>query len=250
MRLTPVFWIRGLRSMVRHSGRSRIFKWKKWKSFINTAFFPTLTLYAFHTNKKQYLDTLHKQKKEEMYIRMQWLWYTPQKCPLYGQTTNRKNPQKWPKNKKLSVQGEFGVRICISALFSSKLATLFGYPSPDFTWAIQVHESEMWTHQGRHRVQFFRETKSKTDKLREKGRDLTQSYDKSPYTPRKIPKATWQQKNAIKNFDYTTIADRLRTVSGSNSSHPTGVVKPVYERSTFPLTATAVLSKGLTLKKI
>ena len=41
-------------------------------------------------------------------------------------------------------------------------------------------------------------------------------------------------------FDYTTIADRLRTVSWSNSSHPTGVVKPVYERSTFPLTATAV----------
>ena len=47
-------------------------------------------------------------------------------------------------------------------------------------------------------------------------------------------------KNATKNFDYTTIADRLMTVSWSNSSHPTGVVKPVYERSTFPLTATAV----------
>ena len=47
-------------------------------------------------------------------------------------------------------------------------------------------------------------------------------------------------KNATKNFDYTTIADRLRTVSWSNSSHSTGVVKPVYEHSTFPLTATAV----------
>ena len=47
-------------------------------------------------------------------------------------------------------------------------------------------------------------------------------------------------KNATKNFDYTTIADRLRTVSWSNSSYHTGVVKPVYERSTFPLTATAV----------
>ena len=45
-------------------------------------------------------------------------------------------------------------------------------------------------------------------------------------------------KNATKNFDYTTIADRLRTVSWSNSSHSTGVVKPVYEHSTFPLTAT------------
>ena len=47
-------------------------------------------------------------------------------------------------------------------------------------------------------------------------------------------------KNATKYFDYTTIADRLRTVSWGNSSHPTGVVKPVYERSTFPLTTTAV----------
>ena len=44
-------------------------------------------------------------------------------------------------------------------------------------------------------------------------------------------------KNTTKKFDYTTIADRLRTVSWSNSSHPTGVVRPVYERSTFPLTA-------------
>ena len=55
---------------------------------------------------------------------------------------------------------------------------------------------------------------------REKGRDLTQSYDKSPYTHRKIQKATWQHKKATKNFDYTTIADRLRTVSWSNKSHP------------------------------
>ena len=76
---------------------------------------------------------------------------------------------------------------------------------------------------------------------REKGRDLTQSYDKSPFNHRKIKKATWQQKkNATENLDYTTIADRPRTVGWSNSSHPTGVVKPVYERSTFPLTATAV----------
>ena len=38
-----------------------------------------------------------------------------------------------------------------------------------------------------------------------KRRDLTQSYDKNPYTDRKIIKATWQHKNATKNFDYTTI---------------------------------------------
>ena len=47
-------------------------------------------------------------------------------------------------------------------------------------------------------------------------------------------------KKRHKNFDYTTIADRLWTVSLSNSSHPTGVAKPVYERSTFPLTAKVV----------
>ena len=47
-------------------------------------------------------------------------------------------------------------------------------------------------------------------------------------------------KNATKNFDYTTIADRLRTVSRGNDSHPAGVVKPVYGIPTFPLTAKAV----------
>ena len=47
-------------------------------------------------------------------------------------------------------------------------------------------------------------------------------------------------KNATKNFDYTTIADRLRTVSWGNDSHPAGVVKPVYGIPTFPLTAKAV----------
>ena len=57
-------------------------------------------------------------------------------------------------------------------------------------------------------------------------------------------------KNATKNFDYTTITDRLRTVSWSNNSHPTGVVKTVYERSTFPLTATAMKSKGHIFKEL
>ena len=35
-------------------------------------------------------------------------------------------------------------------------------------------------------------------------------------------------KNATKKFDYTSVADRLRTVSWSNYSHPTGVVNLVY----------------------
>ena len=49
-------------------------------------------------------------------------------------------------------------------------------------------------------------------------------------------------KNAAKNFDYTTIVDRLRTVSWSNISHPIGVVKPVYEHSTLPLAGKVVQS--------
>ena len=34
----------------------------------------------------------------------------------------------------------------------------------------------------------------------------------------KIQKAPWQHKNAPKHFDYTTIADQLRTVSLGNDS--------------------------------
>ena len=77
---------------------------------------------------------------------------------------------------------------------------------------------------------------------RKKGKriDLTQSYDKSPYTHRKIQKATLQHKNAIKNFDYTTIADRLRTVSWGNYSNATGLVKQVNGIPTLPLTTTVV----------
>ena len=66
----------------------------------------------------------------------------------------------------------------------------------------------------------------------------------SPMTKAPIPTenstTNWQHKNTNKNFDYTTIADGLWTVSLSNNSHPSGVVKPVYENPTFPLTATVV----------
>ena len=53
---------------------------------------------------------------------------------------------------------------------------------------------------------------------REKGRDLTQSYDKSPYTHRK--KSTKQRniKNVTKHFDYTTIPDPFGTGSCVRSS--------------------------------
>ena len=64
---------------------------------------------------------------------------------------------------------------------------------------------------------------------REERRDLTQSYEKkTPTFTDKSKQHHDNMKNATKNFDYTTIADRLRTVSWSNSNvNPTGVVKPV-----------------------
>ena len=55
---------------------------------------------------------------------------------------------------------------------------------------------------------------------------------------------------ATKNFDYTKIAGRLRPVSWSNDSHPTGVVKPIYGVPTFPLITQAPLSKGQTFKNV
>ena len=45
--------------------------------------------------------------------------------------------------------------------------------------------------------------------------------------------------NAIKNFYYTPIADRLRTVSWSNNNYPSGVDKPVCGRPAFPLSEKA-----------
>ena len=71
-----------------------------------------------------------------------------------------------------------------------------------------------------------------TPTVREKGKDLTQFCEKSPYTHSKIKKRT-------KTFDFMN-ADRLRTVSWRNDGHPTGVVKPAYGIPTVPLTAKAV----------
>ena len=73
----------------------------------------------------------------------------------------------------------------------------------------------------------FRERRGK------KEGDLTQSYDKSPI-PTENSKTKGQHTNATKNFDYVTIADRLRTVSWSNDSHPTGVVKPGLKGTNLP----------------
>ena len=75
-------------------------------------------------------------------------------------------------------------------------------------------------------VQFSR--RKKKQDTRQKGGDLTQSYDKSPYTNRNVKRENDNTSNATKKFDLTAIADRLRTVSWSNYSYPTGVVNLVY----------------------
>ena len=63
---------------------------------------------------------------------------------------------------------------------------------------------------------------------------MTQSYDnkfKPPYyQSRKVKR---QHKDDRKNFDYTMIADRLKTVSWTNYCYRTAVVKPVYGIPTF-----------------
>ena len=83
----------------------------------------------------------------------------------------------------------------------------------------------------------------------EKKEDIWLSPKTKAPTPTEKSKKQRDNKNTPpKREKYTTIMDRLRTVSWGNNSHPTGVVKPVNGQPTFPLTATAVLSKGHTLK--
>ena len=64
---------------------------------------------------------------------------------------------------------------------------------------------------------------------------------KKTHTPtEKSKKQRDNTKTHKKTSDYATIAGRLWTVSWSNDSHRTGVVKPVYGIPTFPLTTKAV----------
>ena len=56
----------------------------------------------------------------------------------------------------------------------------------------------------------------------EQGIDLTQSYNKTPTLTEKSNKQRDNKKNATKHFDYTAIADWLRTVSWRNNVHAIG----------------------------
>ena len=66
-------------------------------------------------------------------------------------------------------------------------------------------------------------------KIEEKKEEIWLSpMTKSP-TPTEMSKGQGDNtNNATKKFDYTAVADRLRTVSWSNYGHPTGVVNLVY----------------------
>ena len=56
--------------------------------------------------------------------------------------------------------------------------------------------------------------------LEKKGEIWLSLMTKAPIPTEKYKKTTWQHKNATKNFDYTMVTDRLRTVSWSNDIDP------------------------------
>ena len=71
---------------------------------------------------------------------------------------------------------------------------------------------------------------------KENARDLIMT---KPLHPQKNKKCNMTAQKCHQNAIYTTIPDRLSTVSLSSDSHPTGVVKPIYGTPAFPLTAKA-----------
>ena len=76
--------------------------------------------------------------------------------------------------------------------------------------------------------------------LRQKGGDLTQSYDKSPYTHGNVKRGKWQHKQRHKK---SSIKQRLRTDLGRSVGVTTATQLVWFTRftgPTFPLTATAV----------
>ena len=75
-------------------------------------------------------------------------------------------------------------------------------------------------------------------KKEKKERDLTQSFNKNPYTNRKVKRAKGQHKQCHKKFDYTAIADRLRMVIWV--TEPNKCCFNGWTGSIFPLTSTAV----------
>ena len=80
--------------------------------------------------------------------------------------------------------------------------------------------------------------------FKEKKKKIWLGPMKKALIPTENSKKQNDNKNAILKFDNTTIANRPRTVSRSNDSHPACMVNLVYGIPTFLLTANAILSKG------
>ena len=131
---------------------------RKWKSFKNQIYSLTFTLFAFHTNKKQYLDILHNiQQKKEINIRMHNKNFdsflrSVHKSAKLQITKMHKNAPKI----KCYLYNAWVFALSYKTPFSPK-QHIFWYPSPDFPWAIQVHQSKMCTQHGRQRVRLYRE---------------------------------------------------------------------------------------------
>ena len=84
--------------------------------------------------------------------------------------------------------------------------------------------------------------------LNEKNEQIWHSPMTKATMPPENKKVKRQHKDATKNFDNTKIADRHRTVSWSNDSYPTTVVKPLYGIPTFPLTTKLCHQKEIYLR--
>ena len=88
----------------------------------------------------------------------------------------------------------------------------------------------------------FQKTFSFSVICKEKKKEIRPSPMTKPPMPTENSKTKGQHTNATK----TSITQRLRTDLGRSvgvTSHPTGVVKPVYGYPTFPLTAKAVIKR-------
>ena len=71
---------------------------------------------------------------------------------------------------------------------------------------------------------------------------------KAPTPTEKSKKATRQHNNATINFDYTTIANRLRAVSWSNDIHHAGMVEKRLRDPNFPTNCKSCVIKRIHLK--
>ena len=64
------------------------------------------------------------------------------------------------------------------------------------------------------------------NRQKKRGRDLTQSHDKSPYTNRNVKGQSDNTNNATKKFDYTAVVDIIISRWISHSRTPDEKIRP------------------------